>query len=133
LLRTKKELQDSQQALQRQLAEFDARIAALEASLGVTPPPDKPAQEDSTAAETAVAPQPDKPAQGNPAATVSTAALASPSDMVLQSNASDSSRGPNTKETKLGPFPYEFGKGFVLARGPNGEVDFSDICGHKLL
>ena len=125
LHRTKKELQDSQQALQRQLAEFDARIAALEASLGVAPPPDKPSQEDSTAAETDVAPQPDKPAQGNPVATVSTAALASPSDMVLQSNASDYSRGPNTKETKLGPFPYEFGKGFVLARGPNGEVDFS--------
>ena len=27
------------------------------------------------------------------------------------------------KEVKEGP--YEFGKGFVLARGPNGEVDFS--------
>jgi hypothetical protein len=28
-------------------------------------------------------------------------------------------------QPKSGPFPYEFGKGFVLARGPNGEVDFS--------
>ena len=128
LLRTKKELQNSQQALQQQLAEFDARIAALEVSLGVTPPPDKPAQGNSeaTAAEaTAVAPPQDKPAQANSAATVSTPALASPGNMVLESNASDYSRSPNTKEAKLGPFPYEFGKGFILARGPNGEVDFS--------
>ena len=36
LLRTKKDLQASQQAMQQQLAEFDARIAALEASFGAT-------------------------------------------------------------------------------------------------
>ena len=34
LLRAKKDLQASQQAMQQQLAEFDARIAALEASFG---------------------------------------------------------------------------------------------------
>ena len=27
-------------------------------------------------------------------------------------------------QKQQGPFPYEPGKGFVLARGPNGEVDF---------
>ena len=43
---------------------------------------------------------------------------AAPGDMAYE-------RSPNAKEVKLGPFPYEFGKGFVLARGPNGEVDFS--------
>ena len=63
LLRTKKDLQASQQAMQQQLAEFDARIAALEASLGVTPSQDE---------------QP----QGNSAATASTAAVASPDGMV---------------------------------------------------
>ena len=63
LLRTKKDLQASQQAMQQQLAEFDARIAALEASLGVTPSQDE---------------QP----QGNSDATASTAAVASPDGMV---------------------------------------------------
>ena len=63
LLRTKKDLQASQQAMQQQLAEFDARIAALEASLGVTPSQDE---------------QP----QGNSDAPASTAAVASPDGMV---------------------------------------------------
>ena len=64
LLRTKKDLQASQQAMQQQLAEFDARIAALEASLGVTPSQDERPQGESEAiASTAAA---------------STAALASP-------------------------------------------------------
>ena len=115
LLRTKKDLQASQQAMQQQLAEFDARIAALEASLGVTPSQDE---------------QP----QGNSDATTTTAAVASPDGMVY---AKTSDPGPyepgapagmgykDPKEAKSGPFPYEFGKGFVLARGPNGEVDFS--------
>ena len=137
LLRTKKALLTTQQTMQQQLAEFDARIAALEASLGVTPPPNKPAQ-------------------GNSDATVSTAVLASPGGMVypkssdpgpyepaapgevVYAKSSDPGpyepaapggtayeQSPNAKEVKLGPFPYEFGKGFVLARGSNGEVDFS--------
>ena len=128
LLRTKKELQDSQQAMQRQLAEFDARIAALEASLGVTPSQEEPPQ-GNWGATARGRQQPLSPHRINllrrtrPPA-VSTAALTAPGNMVT-SNASDYSRSPNAKEVKLGPFPYEFGKGFILARGPNGEVDFS--------
>ena len=113
LLRTKKDLQASQQAMQQQLAEFDARIAALEASLGVTPSQDE---------------QP----QGNSDATASTAAVASPDGMVYAKTSdpgpyepgAPAGMGPYAKEAKSGPFPYEFGKGFVLARGPNGEVDW---------
>src|SRR4029078_3945387 len=63
LLRTKKDLQASQQAMQQKLAEFDARIAAPEASLGVPPSQDE---------------QP----QGNSDATTTTAAVASPDGMV---------------------------------------------------
>jgi hypothetical protein len=134
LLRTKKALLTTQQTMQRQLAEFDARIAALEASLGVTP-------------------SRKKPPQGNWGATVSTAALASPGGMVYPKSsdpgpyepaapgevvyAKSSDPGPyepaapggtayeQSPNAKVGPFPYEFGKGFVLARGSNGEVDFS--------
>ena len=117
LLRTKKDLQASQQAMQQQLAEFDARIAALEASLGVTPSQD------------------DQP-QANSDATASTAAPASPDGMVYAKTSDPGPYEPSApggmgyqgspaKEAKSGPFPYEFGKGFVLARGPNGEVDFS--------
>ncbi len=113
LLRTKKDLQASQQAMQQQLAEFDARIAALEASLGVTPSQDE---------------QP----QGNSDATTTTAAVASPDGMVYAKTSDPGPYEPGappgvgaSKEAKSGPFPYEFGKGFVLARGPNGEVDFS--------
>ena len=46
-----KELRDQQQALlnsmQKQVSEFNARIAAMEAELGVAPPKDQPAQADS--------------------------------------------------------------------------------------
>ena len=67
LVRTKKDLQASQQAMQQQLAEFDARIAALEASLGITPSQDERPQGESDAiAATAAA---------------STAAVASPGGM----------------------------------------------------
>ena len=104
--------------MQQQLAEFDARIAALEASLGVTPS------------------QNEQP-QGNSDATASTAAVASPDGMVYAKTSDPGpyepgaqggmgyKQSPYAKEAKSGPFPYEFGKGFVLARGPNGEVDFS--------
>ena len=48
-----KELRDQQQALlnsmQQQVSEFNARIAAMEAELGVAPPKDQPAQADSGA------------------------------------------------------------------------------------
>ena len=111
LLRTKKDLQASQQAMQQQLAEFDARIAALEASLGVTPSQDERPQGDSEAIAATAA--------------TSTAALASPGGMV-SAKASDQPyqevRDPLRKSTG---FPYESPLGFVLARGPNGEVDFS--------
>ncbi len=115
LLRTKKDLQESiltmQQSMQQQLAEFDARIAALEASLGVTPSPDERTQQgdsDATAATAAAS-----------TAAVSTAALASPGGSPYESG---DQRSP-PKEV-MG-FPYEAPLGFVLARGPNGEVDFS--------
>ncbi len=107
LLRTKKDLQDSiltmQQTMQQQLAEFDARIAALEASLGVTPSQDeRPQGELDAIAATAAA---------------STAAYATASDP-----------GPHEVAGPPGEvmgFPYESPLGFVLARGPNGEVHFS--------
>ena len=111
LLRTKKDLQASQQAMQQQLAEFDARIAALEASLGITPSQDERPQGESDATAATAA--------------VSTAAVASPGD-TLDTDPGVYEPGslnkPGPKEV-LG-FPYEAGKGFVLARGPNGEVDF---------
>ena len=117
LLRTKKDLEASQQAMQQQLAEFDARIAALEASLGVTPSQDEQPRANSDASTS----------------TASTAAVASPDGMVYAKTSDPGpyepgappGAGPYVKEAKSGPFPYEFGKGFVLARGPNGEVDFS--------
>ena len=107
LLRTKKDLQDSiltmQQTMQQQLAEFDARIAALEASLGVTPSQDERPQGESDAiAATAAA---------------STAAYATASDPGPHEVA-----GP---PKEVAGFPYESPLGFVLARGPNGEVHFS--------
>ena len=127
LIRTKKDLQESllkmQQTTQQQLAEFDARIAALEASLGVTPSQDKPAQANPDAV--AVTPPQDKPAQANQDATVSTAALESPDGMVNAKSSDPYVQSTSAKKAKLGPFPYEFGKGFILARGKNGEVDFS--------
>ena len=127
LIRTKKDLQESllkmQQTTQQQLAEFDARIAALEASLGVTPSQDKPAQANPDAV--AVIPPKDKPAQGNPDASVSTAALASPGGTVYDKSSESYVQSTSAKEEKLGPFPYVAGKGFILARGANGEVDFS--------
>ena len=74
-------------------------------------------------------------------ATASPAALASPGGMVYAESSDPGpyepgaagavgyERSPNAKEVKESPnkfaFPYEFGKGFVLARGSNGEVDFS--------
>ena len=74
-----KELRDQQQALlnsmQKQVAEFNARIAAMEAELGVTPPKDQPAQADSGAESSAPLPASaqDAPAQTNPDAHGSTA------------------------------------------------------------
>jgi hypothetical protein len=127
LIRTKKDLQESllkmQQTTQQQLDEFDARIAALEASLGVTPSQDKPAQANPDAV--AVTPAKDKPAQGNPDTRASTVALASPNIMVYDKSSDPNVQSTAPKEEKLGPFPYQYGKGFILARGPNGEVDFS--------
>src|SRR6185503_3604638 len=55
-----KELRDQQQALlnsmQQQVSEFNARIAAMEAELGVTPSKDQPAQADSGAESSAPLP-----------------------------------------------------------------------------
>jgi hypothetical protein len=41
LLRSRQDLSAMQQSMQKQIADFDARIAALEAELGVTPPKDQ--------------------------------------------------------------------------------------------
>ena len=74
-----KELRDQQQALlnsmQQQVAEFNARIAAMEAELGVTPPKDQAAQAESGAESSAPLPASaqDEPAQTNPDANGSTA------------------------------------------------------------
>ena len=119
-----KELRDQQQALlnsmQQQVAEFNARIATMEAELGVTPPKDQPAQAKSGAESSAPLPASaqDEPAETNPDANGSTVALATPANSIMDV------RGVRY----LNPgqqFPYEAPKGFVLARGPNGEVDFS--------
>ncbi len=130
LIRTKKDLQASQQALQQQLAEFDARIAALEASLGVAPSQDeRPQASQEELPQTAQ----DELPQGNPDAAVSTAALAPPGGTVY---AKTSGPGPygapggmvyqgSPKAENFMGFPYEAPLGFVLVRGPNGEVDFS--------
>ena len=120
-----KELRDQQQALlnsmQKQVSEFNARIAAMEAELGVAPPKDQPAQADSGAESSAPLPASaqDVPAQTNPDDHGSTVALATPANSVMDV------RGVRyLSEKQQGPFPYEPGKGFVLASGPNGEVDF---------
>ena len=84
-----KELRDQQQALlnsmQKQVAEFNARIAAMEAELGVTPPKDQPAQADSGAESSAPLPASaqDAPAQTNPDANGSTAALATTANSIM--------------------------------------------------
>ena len=73
-----KELRDQQQALlnsmQQQVADFNARIAAMEAELGVTPSKDQPAQANSDAESSAPLPASaqDTPAQANPDANGST-------------------------------------------------------------
>ena len=90
-----KELRDQQQALlnsmQKQVADFNARIAAMEAELGVTPPKDQPAQADSGAESSAPLPASaqDAPAQTNPDDHGSTAALATPANSVMDVEASD--------------------------------------------
>src|SRR6476469_7621335 len=75
--RIEKQLQeqrDQQQALlnsmQKQVTDFNARIAAMEAELGVTPSKDQPAQADSGAESSAALPASaqDAPAQTNPEA-----------------------------------------------------------------
>ena len=120
-----KELRDQQQALlnsmQQQVADFNARIAAMEAELGVTPSKDQPAQANSDAESSAPLPASaqDAPAQANPDANGSTLALATPANSIMDV------RGVRyLSQKQQGLFPYEPGKGFVLARGPNGEVDF---------
>src|SRR6476659_5319486 len=81
-----KELRDQQQALlnsmQKQVTDFNARIAAMEAELGVTPTKDQPAQADSGAESSAALPASaqDAPAQTNPDAHGSTLALATPAN-----------------------------------------------------
>ena len=119
------ELRDQQQALlnsmQKQVADFNARIAAMEAELGVTPSKDQPAQADSGTESSAPLPASaqDAPAQTNPDAHGSTLALATPANSVMDA------RGVSyLSQKQQGPFPYVPGKGFVLASGPNGEVDF---------
>ncbi len=105
-----RELREQQQALliqqeallksmQQQTADFDARMAALEAKLGITPPKSEVAQTTSDVRD-------------------STAMFAPPSRGVAEGRSS----GPYGSEAKSGSF--EPGKGFVLARGPNGELDF---------
>src|SRR4029079_5721544 len=113
-----KELRDQQQALlnsmQKQVADFNARIAAMEAELGVASPKDQPAQADSGAESSAPLPASgeDAPAQTNPDDHGSTAVLASTANAVMNV------RGVQyLSEKQQGLFPYEPGKGFVLARG----------------
>ena len=83
------ELRDQQQALlnsmQKQVADFNARIAAMEAELGVTPSKDQPAQANSGAESSAPLPASaqDEPAQTNPDAHGSTLALATPANSVM--------------------------------------------------
>ena len=84
-----KELRDQQQALlnsmQQQVAEFNARIATMEAELGVTPPKDQAAQAESGAESSAPLPASaqDEPAQTNPDANGSTVALATPANSIM--------------------------------------------------
>ena len=93
--------------MQRQLAEFDARIAALEASLGVTPSQDE---------------QP----QGNSDATASTAAVPLPRrSRGFGRSPYESGVSQRSPPKEVMGFPYVDPLGFVLVRGPNGEVDFS--------
>ena len=105
-----KELRDQQQALlnsmQKQVAEFNARIAAMEAELGVTPPKDQPAQADLGAESSAPLPASaqDAPAQTNPDDHGSTAALATPANSIMDV------RGVRyLSEKQQGLFPYEPG------------------------
>ena len=108
-------------SMQKQVADFNARIAAMEAELGVTPSKDQPAQADSGTESSAALPASaqDEPAQTNPDAHGSTLALATPANSVMDA------RGVSyLSQKQQGPFPYVPGKGFVLASGPNGEVDF---------
>ena len=103
-----KELRDQQQALlnsmQQQVAEFNARIAAMEAELGVTPPKDQAAQAESGAESSASLPASaqDAPAQTNPDANGSTLALATPANSIMDV------RGVRyLSREQQGLFPYE--------------------------
>jgi hypothetical protein len=91
-----RELQSLKKDLQRQATNFDARIRALEAELGATGPPEK------------VTPPPLE----------ATNRLAAPSSYPAVSKDLEKSG----KGGGLGG--YEPGKGFVLARGPLGELGF---------
>src|SRR4051794_23380850 len=110
-----KELRDQQQALlnamQKQVSDFNARIAAMEAELGVTPSKDQSAQADSGAESSAPLPPTaeDAPARANADDHGSPAVLASTANAVMDV------RGVRyLSKEQQGPFPYVPGKGFVL-------------------
>ena len=119
-----KELRDQQQALlnsmQKQVADFNARIAAMEAELGVTPPKDHPPRQTRRRKLCTASGLRRGCTRANESRCHgSTAALASPANSIM-----DVKGVRYLSEKQQGLFPYEPGKGFVLARGPNGEVDF---------
>ena len=136
LLRSRRDLQQSllkmQQSAQQKLDEFDARITALEANRGVPPSKDQPPQGGDAKGWTAVLAPPEQSATY-----AQSAELASPEQSATDAQSSEQyvsgyyvtgdKGGSYFSKDKWGPSwgPYEPGIGFVLARGANGEVDFS--------
>ena len=99
------ELQSLKKDLQRRLGDFDARMRALEAELGAPQPKE------------AVAPQPVRATNSVQAASSVQAA-----NQPAATNSSPAGSKALARTEIWGP--YEPGKGFVLARGPLGELGF---------
>jgi hypothetical protein len=98
-------LQAGRQDMQRQLGEFDGRIAALEAALGLAPPAAATATVDSAQAQAGPADPSRQPVETAEQQTGTEAAQ-------IETASNDSGWGPR----------YEPGRGFVLVREDEGEL-----------
>jgi hypothetical protein len=112
IARELQELQATRKELQRQAAEFDARIRALEVELGAAHPKEEVVPQPAAATQAATGTN--QPTEVNTPEVSTT-----PTPPGHATSAAEQAKG-------WAKFwgPYEPGKGFVLARGPLGELGF---------
>jgi hypothetical protein len=125
LARSRQELQQNmatmQQAMQKQLADFDARITALEAELHDAAPEEAIAQTASPKVEVArTTPPTDQIARTAPANDQIAQAQTAPSPIM----ASEGEEDPAPSEPRLEAGTFDPGKGLILANGDKGGLAF---------